>query len=134
MLAKYFIIWSKSCFRLRLELCPGSSFADYGGVSLFPLTTKYLEKFNGNHNYNLENPIVASHFSSNFVVVLSSNLIRHWGFSSNLIRKRVDQLQSNVTSFFPSKSDFYICCNYQSKSLFKSKRDVGHLKSSKGIS
>jgi hypothetical protein len=58
---KYFLIWSKSwfrfsatksCFRLRLELCPGSSFADYGGVSLFPLTTKYLEKFNGNHTYN----------------------------------------------------------------------------------
>jgi hypothetical protein len=53
-------------FLLRLELCAGSSFADYGGVSLFPLTTKYLEKFNGNHNYNLENPIVASHFSKTF--------------------------------------------------------------------
>ena len=72
---KYFNFWSKSwfrfsatksCFRLRLELCPGSSFADYGGVSLFPLTTKYLEKFNGNHTYNLENLILTSHFSKTF--------------------------------------------------------------------
>ena len=35
---------------------------------------------------------------------------------------------TNLTDlcFLSSKSDFYICCNYQSKSLFKSKRDVLH--------
>ena len=69
----------KKLFRLRLELCPGSSFVDYGGVSLFPLTTKYLEKFNGNHTYNLENPIVASHFSKTFWYDLTSCFFSKFG-------------------------------------------------------
>ena len=136
---KYFLIWSKSWFRfsakanysmchlpvlvfllsipltvffllrLELELCPGSSLADYGGVSLFPLTTKYLEKFNGNHTNNLENPILRRWGVTFRVTVLRSSFFKllslavffpNWGFSSNLIRKRADQLHSNGPMFF----------------------------------
>ena len=41
-----------------IETLSYSSFADYGGFPVFCVTTKYCEKFNGNHPYNLENSIL----------------------------------------------------------------------------
>ena len=47
-----------------------SRFAVYGGISGCLLTTKYWEKVNGNHAYNLENSIVTSTFSMTFWYIL----------------------------------------------------------------
>lgn len=98
----------KKLFRLRLELCPGLPIRRLREIFIVLLTTKYLEKFNGNHTYNLENPIVTSTFSSYSVVVKLKGrcLFSKVELSSNLIRKRADQLILTDLIFFPQNQTF----------------------------